>query len=53
MAQIKCDMCGEVITGKTYTVVDENFNTQPGLVQCETCFAADLMIDEETEEDYE
>jgi hypothetical protein len=37
-----CDMCGKTITGKSYEVVNENHQTQPGLVQCEKCWAPKL-----------
>ena len=47
---IKCDYCGCNITDKTFPIVDENYNQQKGLVQCEKCFSEGLGVDEETEE---
>lgn len=35
----KCDSCGYEFTGKSYPIIDENFNKQRGLIQCESCFA--------------
>lgn len=29
-----CDMCGKEFIGKSYKVVDENFNVQKGLISC-------------------
>jgi len=33
-----CDMCGKPIKGKKFQIVDENFNIQKGLIQCEKCY---------------
>lgn len=43
--ETKCDTCGELCTGKTYPVYDENYNKQPGLVMCEKCFAESLGVE--------
>ena len=32
-----CDICGEDFSGFSYNVVDENYNVQQGLIQCERC----------------
>ena len=34
-----CDTCGFPKEGAKYSVFDENFNTQPGLDQCEECYS--------------
>ncbi len=43
----KCDICGETITGKTFPVTDENFNTQKGVLQCEKCFSEQCLGNDE------
>lgn len=37
-----CDMCGEWFVGFPYHVVDENYNVQPGLIQCNKCLGGNL-----------
>jgi hypothetical protein len=37
-----CDMCGEWFSGFSYHVVDENYNVQPGLIQCNKCLGENL-----------
>ena len=37
--QNSCDICGYLIEGIGHPVYDENFNKQPGLVQCKFCQA--------------
>lgn len=54
--KIKCDICSkpfltlvkvnEFDAVLTFPVVDENYNTQKGLVQCEDCFRETLNVDE-------
>ena len=34
----RCDVCGEIIEGKSYKVINENYITQKGLEQCELCY---------------
>ena len=33
-----CDICGQEKSGKKFPVLDENWNKQSGLNQCEDCF---------------
>lgn len=33
-----CDICGQEKTGKKFPVLDENWNKQEGIKQCEDCF---------------
>ena len=33
-----CDICGKEKSGKKFPVLDENWNKQSGLNQCEDCF---------------
>jgi hypothetical protein len=33
-----CDVCGKEKSSKKYPVLDENWNKQNGLNQCEDCF---------------
>lgn len=33
-----CDICGQEKSGKKYPVLDENWNKQSGLNQCEDCY---------------
>jgi hypothetical protein len=35
---VKCDMCGQEIKGKSYPVTDENHTVQKGVEQCEKCY---------------
>lgn len=38
-----CDICGEEKVSKKYTVVDENFNKQNGISQCEDCYKSSVL----------
>ena len=40
-----CDICGEKKSGKKFPVLDENWNKQSGLNQCEDCFKDGCGID--------
>jgi len=40
-----CDICGIEKNGKIFPVLDENYNKQYGLVQCEDCFKKGCGID--------
>ena len=37
-----CDICGQEKSGKKFPVLDENWNKQSGLNQCEDCFKEGL-----------
>ncbi len=42
-AKVKlCDGCGKKFVGKEFPIVDENFNIQRGLKQCEECYASSI-----------
>ena len=38
-----CDICGQEKSGKKFPVLDENWNKQSGLNQCEDCFKEDCF----------
>lgn len=38
-----CDICGQEKTGKKLPVLDENYNKQRGLNQCEDCYKDDYF----------
>ena len=40
-----CDICGQEKSGKKFPVLDENWNKQSGLNQCEDCFKEGCGID--------
>lgn len=40
-----CDICGQEKRGKKFPVLDENWNKQSGLNQCEDCFKEGCSID--------
>ena len=40
-----CDICGQEKSGKKFPVLDENWNKQSGLNQCEDCFKEGCSID--------
>ena len=40
-----CDICGQEKSGKKIPVLDENWNKQSGLNQCEDCFKEGCSID--------
>ena len=40
-----CDICGQEKSGKKFPVLDENWNKQIGLNQCEDCFKEGCGID--------
>ena len=40
-----CDICGQEKGGRKFPVLDENWNKQSGLNQCEDCFKEGCGID--------
>lgn len=40
-----CDICGQEKSGKKFSVLDENWNKESGLNQCEDCFKEGCGID--------
>jgi len=38
-----CDICGKEKNGKKFPVLDENWNKQRGINQCEDCFKECLL----------
>ncbi len=40
-----CDICGQEKSGEKFPVLDENWNKQSGLNQCEDCFKEGCGID--------
>lgn len=42
LGDVKCDICGNPLVGKSYPVVDENHKGQKGLKQCSKCFGDNI-----------
>lgn len=38
-----CDSCGKPYTGKSYPIVDEDYQPVEGLKQCEKCYEMDIL----------
>ena len=41
-----CDICGDAFSGKSFDVVNENFENE-GLTQCERCYSENLLGEKE------
>jgi hypothetical protein len=38
-----CDCCGKSFNGKSYPMVDEDYQPIHGLIQCEKCYEQELL----------